>query len=78
MKPLTAKDMNSEIMSLIAREMDPAHRDARYKAPYCPLRLKNTKLGDDPNLLMDGAMPPERKRATRAAERARKNGAQNG
>lgn len=78
MQPITAADMNAEIMTLIAREMDPSRRDGRYLAPYCPLRTKNTRLGDDPNLLMDGAMPPERKRATRAASKARDNGTSKG
>lgn len=71
MRPLTAKDMNVDIMNLIAREMNPARRDSRYMAPYCPLRMKNARQGDDSHLLMDGLMPPDRKRATRAAEKAR-------
>lgn len=78
MNPLTAKDMIAEIMTLIAKEMDPTRHDARYMDPYCPLRMKNAHQGDDPNLLMDGVVPLERKRVTRTAEKARNNGAQMG
>ena len=75
LQPYGPHEMNIEILALFAREMDDASRDKRFKAPFQPLRTKNSIVDDDDGLLMDGAhLPSAIHRRTRATDKARSVG----
>lgn len=64
--------MNVEILTLIARKIDETRRDKWFKAPFQPLWSKHCNVGDDDNLVMNGApLPSAIEKRTLASDKAR-------
>ena len=75
LQPYGPHDINVEILALFAKEMDDTRRDKRFKAPFQPLRTKNSTVENDDGFLMDGApLPSAIRRRTWTSDNARSVG----